>query len=494
MNNLPVEIYHNIFQFLNLNDLLNLRLVSKRIEFILKGYRIKELNIYNANERSAIQKKSWWFTNQSIEHSIDTSKLLLMKSSLFNIKLKRLRIILPGEKLDFNIDLLLGEELSKFDQIEHLEISLHRINLKQRNIKFSLPNLKVLQMQLGQELRTCIELETPNLKAIGIKFVGDNSFGFIKFNYPLSIQHLNLTLFNNEYLILKNLVYLVCDSTTNLNSKVIENYENLKELHYDYDPSRRFEDSFVCAKQDLKIYKKGVLLLDGGEFIKSSSDSIRFSPDNLRLIMNNYSNSSPISDSLDCMKMLEYAKLIKFIKNKELIYSLPLDFFERFNIEVIYVRNIIKDQNQLIQFVQKCKNLSYLNFQNTRLKQAFFDELPRVSSLNRLDINENKAFCLVNYNFIGRMFNLIKFETNKLLKLTEEINLNQLHRLKEFKYRTKNCAVFFKKVARDHYFIPNYTKYGLFHGGMQFSELINWSNNLNNESLEPKAKKMRTLF
>ena len=73
-----------------MRDLTNLRLSSRQFNEFLKRYKIKKLIISNLDA----SRKNWFFANQLINHHflIAQSRVSLLNSSIFNIKLRRLRI------------------------------------------------------------------------------------------------------------------------------------------------------------------------------------------------------------------------------------------------------------------------------------------------------------------------------------------------------------------------------------------------------------------
>ena len=85
-------------------------------------------------------------------------------------------------------------------------------------------------------------------------------------------------------------------------------------------------------KQNLKIYKAGLLVVNGKE-----SYDYDFSKSALSLCLKNYSKAAA---SLEYEKEISYLSLMRMVKN-----NLPVDFFKKFdNIQEIFTRKV-KDQN-----------------------------------------------------------------------------------------------------------------------------------------------------
>ena len=68
MNNLQFEffphIYENIFGYLNVDDLLNVRLVCRRFNELLMKHKLEELVFYNL--KTITNTHNWFFTNQPL--------------------------------------------------------------------------------------------------------------------------------------------------------------------------------------------------------------------------------------------------------------------------------------------------------------------------------------------------------------------------------------------------------------------------------------------
>ena len=436
MNNLPFQffphIYENIFGYLNVDDLLNVRLVCRRFKELLMKHKLEELVFYNFETVTNIH--NWFFNNQPInyQYAVDKSKLFLFKSSMFNIKLKRLRISRTG----FRINL---EVLNKFSQLEHLEI-FHCLKVDEVT-RLSLQNLKVLKILIDNVLD--LELDLPNLQAL---FLNCRSYENIKFNYPGSIQYLSLYFYNDYFLKFKNIEYLECYAAYDLSWRELRNYLKLKVIIILIDGAELIEttkQNTELNKQNLKIYQKNLLVVDGKEI-----NNYDLSGGKLHDLMNNYAKTT---SSLNFVELIDYNVLMRSVN-----YKLPVDFFKKFNsiekIEVFYM----EDEKQLKQFIKRCLNLKSLSVNKSKLSQQFYEELPSLTSLSYLDVwlfkkVEDEEIEL-NFKFINRMFNLIEFKTNKQLNLNEEFDLNRLRYLERIEFQIDVVNRFHvKKLGRDRY-------------------------------------------
>ena len=99
INDLPVELIEQIFEFVAISDLFNLRLTCKKMQTIIAHVKIKEL-VFDADGA----KKVYYHTNRPKVNVINvqrySSKLNLLQSQSFNLKhLERLSIdSLDGDK------------------------------------------------------------------------------------------------------------------------------------------------------------------------------------------------------------------------------------------------------------------------------------------------------------------------------------------------------------------------------------------------------------
>ena len=138
INDLPVEIYEMIFNCLDLEELSKLKFINRKFYYIVKSYRIQEINFFNYSNI----KDSWFFDYKPIHptNSIHLSRISILSSNYLNLNhLKRIKIYYT--EYDNNFDL---EILNKFMQINHLELIIQDFKEWSKTIKLKLPQLKNL--------------------------------------------------------------------------------------------------------------------------------------------------------------------------------------------------------------------------------------------------------------------------------------------------------------------------------------------------------------
>lgn len=412
MNKLPIELFHLIFEYLDLIDLLNCKLVNKQFYRSSISYRIKELNAFNNYQNSS----NWFCINQSINlNRVLIQKWFLKNELMFNFNfLKRLRIEL-GKK---DCSLRCSNFIIKFNQnLEQLEI----INYSETyQTTLDLPKLKVFY--LDTRIKFNWEINAPNLQAIKV----NGLIQFLKIKLPLSIKYLHLRHFDPKIASdFKNLETL---SFCNLNEEelLLSSFSKLNEIIY--VPCQLYE-LFINRMNLFKsiIEKRSKL---------EKANNLKIYCDNLEINNLDDLNGSNIvkceaSQSSDEIKSINYNPLIESFNNK----FIELYFFKFKYIHQINVINRVEDQDILIEFVTKCTNLTRLFIRNSKLDQNFYDQLSSMNSLEILSILENKSDDHLNLNFVYEMFNLISLVTDQQFNLDEKFKLNRFKYLREFKFK-----------------------------------------------------------
>ena len=241
MNNLPIEIYNLLFfNYLHLENLANLRLVCKKFNYILKAYKIKELNFF----KNEYDKKDAWFNGLrriNSMNSLHITKLSILNSLSFNLNhLKRLRTHNLKENVNFKL-----EDLNRFNQIEHLELfEIKNWLQSQKMIKLKLDNLKLLFIYF--EIELSLQIEAANLEVLNLDYelLDRNEFSdyqplkSINFLHPTTVKQ--LTVISNSFYSLSKLDNLsiftgVNHFNCNINSRldqinIFKKFQNLKSL------------------------------------------------------------------------------------------------------------------------------------------------------------------------------------------------------------------------------------------------------------------------
>lgn len=217
------------------------------------------------------------------------------------------------------------------------------------------------------------------------------------------------------------------------------------------------------------------------------------SGEKLSLQLNYYSR---LSDNIRETRWIDYNELMDLIRTvgqrpmledkstSEANLALPADFFDRFrNIQTIHVTNQIENSYHFALFVKNCKRLLYLSLSNSQLGQAFFDELPSISSLIMLKVEETSN---LNMNFMLRMYQLNDLETNQQLSSRVALKMLQarFHGKLNCKIGDNYVTITRKPRSIDRYLVEaGDITYAYVRKEINFESLVKQCNSLENKTL-----------
>ena len=267
MVDLPIELWHLIFDHLQLVDLSACAQVSKAVYLVVKSYRIREIAFTRRVHR--------WFhyTTPTIDHKhrVDFTMASSLERSSFNFDhLKRLKI---GRSSAIN-DL---EEINKFTRLEELDIDLKNYK-NEKNGTLSLANLKVLYLFVPDDF-SYVELDTPRLAKVYTFRLKK-----LEFVYPESVQCIHTFSHSGKLSMFRNLEYLTFTDCYNLLDHLssydsrkfkhfsITNLKKLKEIDFYYlypeyreknmSVFKKFIANLALGRPELKVFWFHVQMTD----------------------------------------------------------------------------------------------------------------------------------------------------------------------------------------------------------------------------------------
>jgi len=456
-DNLPFEIFAEIFSYLDLNDLFNFRLVCKQMNQIVHNYRPKELNFVDSTD-------VWFYENRPIDlkSKLDSFKVFILNFSIFDIScLKHLKISLNGRnKFKHNLKFL-----SNFNMLNSLEICHLTCMDDCVDDALILPNLRSFYLNMYSSLSYPITIDTPNLQAFSIQV---NSKDKIIIKHPSSIRYLQVaydTNDNTQFVTqFTNLIHLVCKSS-HLKSEIFSFFSRLNTLQVDNFSSymhRFFDVDFDSVKQ-LLVYK-----------IQNKIDNLNVYYRNI--LVSNYEQLEEVARQMGtCDHFYNYLKfyerLIDGIDTKEVKFAniiteeqteIPIDFFVKFpNIQILSIgnhhgrrqSNIREDT--LIDFVYQCKSLKSIRI-FCQLPQLFYDRLPFVSNLTELEIKIPSTKKLT-FTFLNNIRYLKNFITWSAMTEYEDLEWSNWPHLKLFEIKLNRKIIRIgKKVVNGQVFYNIY--------------------------------------
>lgn len=442
MNFLPFEIYSKIFQDLDLPDLLKLREVSKKFKNVVKEFQISEL-IFNQTKQ---YRNSWWFTNRQMNYRYI---ILNEKTDFLNydyVNLKNLK------RLEFDSRIIIKTEISlkdvnKFEQLEHLKISFAILKNDDERI-LRLPNLKILEITYPNR-QFIVEIDAPNLAALYLFCCYGGLFDSVKFKQPQSIRSLSSNYDEKSFSVFENLesVRFVCGSKINY-----ELFKRLKNLKRVIMQLRTFDDMYhvdkVRNKQafknvNLKIYYEGIQMVKDKTYCEEILDPknwLFFCMKNFDLLIDDGS-FAPWYDEL------RYDELFR------LTDKLPNNFFEKFvfHLYAIKISSKIENEDDLIMFIKKAKNLCHLVLSDSRLSQSFYDRLKNITALYHLTIYEDKPLKLDFKSIFSNLEYLNKLTTNQHVNLDQDFNFQRLKYFEKFYFKIGEKNVEMAKISKNEF-------------------------------------------
>ena len=448
MDNLPLDLYQSIFNYLRIDDLFNLRLVNKKLNKLLKDYKIDELFFYDASFYVshlnyhfdwAMSKKPVLFRNL-----IEKSKLFILRNPFFQIfqieNLKSLKIdkYIGSFFNEFNL-----EDLNQFYQLVHLEISLTSIRSKYEN-RLSLPNLIFFYFKMKFN-KLDLMIDCPSLAFLSLAFKQNDYLDNVRFEHLASIRYLRINRLINNVSIFKNIECLECKYDSDISVDDLSNFIRLKEVKFrrrkDAENSNltKIIEYKTTLNEQFKIYHAGIEVLADAKLLPFDEKKLaEFDYYFTKLLIAERNSPNLLADNLSWIRQIQYTNLMNLIKifcNEN--FNL-LKFLDRLNVKEIKLDRRVEDQGYFISFIKNCLNLNSLHLLSSNLDQKFFEELPGLSSsLSYLVVIDQLNAPELNFEFVNRIYNLEHLVTSREIDL-EEVELEKLIHLRTIEFFIKS--------------------------------------------------------
>ena len=437
MDSLPLELYPLIFEYLDLRDVLKLRLLSKEMNEIVQGYRPDELII---NQRNLLYdfrlRDNWTFTNRptKLRNWINCLMASFLCSGSLNLaNLRRLRVANVRSVVKLSI-----ANLNRLDRLSQLEIHYEKLQV---NAKLHLVSLEILVIKSSVPIR--MEIDCAKLHSLSFDY---GTFEYVKLSHPQNVQRFLTNNYDRNVSRFPCLHYYECNTATNLSADLLNALPKLNELkinvHCSDDAAtlRGLIERQKELNRELKIYHNGILL-SAGELTRYAERSELGS----RLAIQIASYGS-LAECLPSEYSICYDTLLRTTR------PLPADFHQKFNnLQLVEVKEAVLDPIDLMTFISACRNLYELMLFNSNLSQPFYDQLYKVSHLIILRIFENHENFRLNFGFVATMSYLEQLTTDAQFPEDQALVLNTLNRLKNFTFRVRRDPVHFHKLAGNHY-------------------------------------------
>ena len=492
MVDLPIELWHLIFDHLQLVDLSACAQVSKAVYLVVKSYRIREI----AFTRGVHEWFHYTTPIANHKHRVDYSMASIMKRSSFKFNyLKRLKI---GRRSAIDLDVI-----NRFTRLEELDIDLKNYKNEQ-NRTISLANLKVLYLFVPYGI-LYVKLKTPKL----VK-VCTFSLKMLRFVYPESVRCIHTFFRGGKLSKFPNLEYLILTDHYNQ----LDYYTSFEIFDlFSVTALKKFKEVdfyYTCAqyrKKNMSNFKRmvGNLLALERPDLKVFWLHVQVTNSNL---LTEYEHTLESVGSLVAFQLQNYEKLkekIEFIgdydfnwqtnqllrvglnpRSEELVSKL----LARRSFRKIAVTGKVRERELLLKLIARSLNLSSLEFQNSGLDQSFFDRMADSIRLNAIPLRSlrlknfyHSSSELLNFDFVSKLPDLELFETDQQLPNELISKLLTLPMLAEIKCTSGGIAKRIKRLSTNRFLLNEET--------LSLQELLgHFSVKPNSDSMASKCRLM----
>ena len=437
MDDLPVVVLGEIFDFLNIQEKLKLRSTCKKWKFVLETFCVQQnLCIYSTEYP---YNESWcWSGTRVVEEDLLYLKFNRENSRRFDLKkqffrnLQKVYLHRIGDKVDYFL-----EEVHLLARLKVLMVDeIGRTKLR----KLSSSSLEKCSFKGGfisTESLHPIELDMPKLHSFTL-WTHSRANNHVSFRFPLALKHLECNWFDSTLNGLKNLETLICkEITTDFR---LNNFKHLTRLELFPQSEEQFQVARGVGEERRRLKRDNLeMVLYGFKMEFAFNLPISFSPAPVYFghAVRNYSHlvsQIPWDRVLSVSELLEWAD------------SIPADFFEKFPairwIQACRPSEWIteSEQSSLIELIKR-SHTNELHIKGLKLNSGFYEQISSVLSISSLSVGPH----LENVNFdhflklrhLRQLF--VSFErisTQFICKLFEQLKL-----LSKFKFDS-TCSQF----------------------------------------------------
>ena len=462
MPELPIELWHLIFDRLELVELSPCAQVSKTFYVAVKSYRIHEI----AFTRRVY--KWFYFATSTIDHKhrLHYSLASILRRSSFNFDyLKRLKI---GRKSAIDLDVI-----NKFTSLEELDIDLKNY---EKSWTLSLANLKVLYLFVLDGF-SYVELDTPQLAKLRTF-----SLKRLEFIYPESVRCIHTFAHSGKLSMFRNLEYLTLTDSYNqfeytifpsFNEIRVKGLKKLKEVDFYYTYTEYRERNMHVFKRmianllslrrpDLKVFWLHVQVTDPNlltAYERSMETVGSFVPFQLQHyeMLKEKDHFYWWYEFNGSMKKLSRAG---FNLRSEKFTS---KFLAKYSFRRIDVTDRVEERELLLKLIARSPNLFALKFEKSGLDQSFFDQMADIIQLNAIPLQQlwfkgtsNES---LNFGFVSKLHDLEWFETNQELSSELITKLLRLPSLVEIECSPYGISKRIERLSTNRFLLDEETEF-----------------------------------
>lgn len=416
MSMLPDEILFAIFNepSLDLNKLLELRLVSKRFNNLILCLKITRLAVrstwhsdYSLCLRPSENYSSqlFRFVNEPIGSSITFTNLRnhFLKCRTFQLISSRLKQ-LSIDKLDFTDGSINKNFLTPLKKLRELRsLQIFWLKAGNRGVKtISLPSVRLLSIVKFESRGSKLRIDAPELSKLAfLNFLRTNGISSpLKLIHPQTLEEIEINYYQDLLAECSNLKTIRFKDASFVNESDVEviltGFPKLESIYFEF-----FKDDFedFGASRPLQLIRSRSLKEKMGEIIRlrrkhrksnikiylmdfkiknqSNIDALYDSYQELdvektRMVLNNYRKLASVTTAVSA---INYAELVDHFGS-----AIPDKFHQQFvNVRVVRLnqkqgKNAL-NQKRFVEFIEKCQVLNVLEIKNTDLDASFYSGL-----------------------------------------------------------------------------------------------------------------------
>ena len=424
MNDLPELPFEKMLSYLDLQDLLRSRAVSRRWRETIDNFKVKSLFYSEIDLHYFIVGKSRLVCGVFAHNFIRTTRFdaffpTFAQSTLFNLRHLRLSYLL----LDERNRTAFARILNLFGRLEKLEIRSWFLETEAESdqipsLDLNLPMLESIHLEKVYAIKK-LTLDAPRLAKIKILDCDSMRLDLI---HAESVETLALDTKYLEVAKLTNLKYFFVDPECALRSIMLLVLTKLKEIHLlDFKRVRKALKMKQLFRADLKIFYFG-LLLDGPDDLTKFSGSSGFEYVADEAIWRRLTeNPSALASEIPFYTILEYSKIEPFVARLQTTVLNRLT-----DLSSIHISEPIQDIQRFLDFLKSLDTNDIQLYFLCDQPQDLFDRLPdamphleglyismKVLNLDFLLRFKNlihlKLFCSVDSGFIQKAFKEFEF-------------------------------------------------------------------------------------
>ena len=395
MDDLPELPFEKMLSYLNLEDRLRLRAVSKRWRNKIDSFRVKSL-FCSERPSGFIKQKSRWVRGAFIQNCINSLRFesffnAFERSILSSLKHLRLCELRPSAENRATFT----EVLNSFGQLEELDVIRFNRSYPRADLgivlELNLPKLNSIQL-VGVYGIEKIVLNSPTLR--NVRLVHSSYSLRLHLVHAKRVERLTTDRLEHIRMMdLENLKYLCTNCYFRIDETFLCDLSKLEKVNLEDRElcDELFEQKHRYGRTDLKIYFFGLLVNDPADLAIHRFNNLEDAFVQLT------ENPSRLADEIPFYKFRYYSAIERAAAGSEIFV------LKRFtDLKEIIVEERVQDVQRFLNLLKNVKNIVKLEFECDQ-PQELFDRLPEHSAVQKLEVGGR----LSDLRFLSRLKHLL---------------------------------------------------------------------------------------